>query len=222
MRRILAGAIMACGVLLGAGQDIRAQEASSIEELTRKAEAGDLQAQFQLGLAYDGGRGVLRDFEEARKWYRRAAEGGHAEAQNSVGSMLQEDGRFADAIGWYEKAAAQGHPRATNSLGLLHDLGRGVPQDRRKGFEFYTRAAELGWAEAMLNIGVMYGAGQLGHPDLVAACTWIVRAQRFAGPDQRQVQASVRRAMPQLERMLHAEQLATCRKEGESWSPKGR
>jgi TPR repeat protein len=208
-------------ILLGGAEDIQAQEATaSIEQLARKAEAGDVQAQFQLGLAYDGGRGVLRDFEEAQKWYRRAAEGGHAEAQNSLGSMLQEDGRFEQAIGWYEKAAAQGHASATNSLGLLHDLGRGVPQDRRKGFELYTRAAELGWAEAMLNIGVMYGAGQLGEPDVVAACTWIVRAGRFAQPGQRQLHANVRRAMPQLERMLSAEQLRTCRKDGESWVPK--
>lgn len=218
----LGAAVLMCVALLGVPRAIYAQQATPIEELTKKAEAGDVQAQFQLGVAYDGGRGVLRDFEEARKWYQRAAEGGLAEAQNSLGSILQEDGKFAEAISWYEKAAAQGHARATNSLGLLHDLGRGVPQDRRKGFELYTRAAELGWAEAMLNIGVMYGAGQLGEPDLVAACTWIVRAQRFADPQQRQLQANVRRAMPQLERMLSAEQLAACRKEGEAWSPKAR
>jgi TPR repeat protein len=220
MNRPLRKAALACVIVLAGAGLVRGQDA--IEDLTRRAQAGDVQAQFRLAVAYDGGRGVLRDFEEARKWYRRAAEGGLAEAQNSLGSMLQEDGKFAEAIAWYEKAAAQGHARATNSLGLLHDLGQGVPQDRRKGFELYTRAAELGWAEAMLNIGVMHGAGQLGQPDLVAACTWFVRAGRFADASQRQVHVNLRRAMPQLERMLSAEQLATCRKEGESWSPNSR
>jgi len=217
------GAVLACALLCGTPGAVQAQgESISIEEVAKKAEAGDPQAQFRLGAAYEGGHGVLRDFEEALKWYRRAAEGGLAEAQNTVGSMLQEQGQFAEALIWYEKASSQGHARATSNLGFLYDLGRGVPQDRRKGFELYSRAADLGWAEAMWNIANMYGAGQVGEPDLVAACTWIVRAQRFAEPGHQTLHAHFKRVMPRLERMLSPQQLGTCREEGASWTPKGR
>src|SRR5690349_13967026 len=176
----------------------------STQELITRAEAGDAQAQLRLASAYETGQGVDRDAGEAEKWYRRAAESGLADAQNSVGSILQARGQYAEALPWYEKASNQGHAPATNNLAYLHDLGRGVPQDRRKGFELYSKAADLGWAEAMWNLANMYGAGQLGQPDLVAACTWIVRAQRFADPNHRALQNQFQRVMPQLRRMLSA------------------
>jgi TPR repeat protein len=192
---------------------------SEIKALIAKAEAGDVAAQFRVASAYDTGKGAPRDGEEAMKWYRMAAERGLAEAQNSVGSGLQAEKRYDEALPWYEKASAQGHALATNNLAYLYDLGLGVKQNRKKGFELYSRAADLGWAEAMWNIANMYGAGQLGQPDLVAACTWAVRAQRFASPGDERLRTHLLRVMPQLERMLTSDQLATCRKDGDSWAP---
>lgn len=192
---------------------------SEIKALIVKAEAGDTDAQFRVGAAYDFGKGAPRDGNEAMKWYRMAAEKGNAEAQNSVGSGLQAEKRYAEALPWYEKASAQGHALATNNLAYLYDLGLGVKQDRRKGFELYSRAADLGWAEAMWNIANMYGAGQLGEKDMVAACTWSKRANKYAAPEERQLQNHLNRVIPQLERMLSAEQLNSCNRQSESWSP---
>ena len=195
---------------------------SEVKALIVKAESGDVDAQFRVASAYDSGKGAPRNGGEAMKWYLMAAERGHAEAQNSVGSGLQAEKRYEEALPWYEKASTQGHALATNNLAYLYDLGLGVKQDRRKGFELYSRAADLGWAEAMWNIANMYGAGQFGQPDLVAACTWIVRAQRFADPNHQTLQANFRRVMPKLERILSADQLGTCKKDGESWTPPAR
>ena len=44
-------------------------------------------AQFNLGLMYDKGEGVPQDDAEAVRWYRLAAEQGHAEAQANLGWM---------------------------------------------------------------------------------------------------------------------------------------
>jgi uncharacterized protein len=215
--------LIACAVAVGALRIANAQvPTATIEELTKKAQAGDPQAQFRLGSAYEAGRDVQRDAGEAEKWYLRAAEGGYAEAQNSVGSLLQARGQYAEARQWYEKASNQGHALATNNLAYLYDLGRGVPQDRRKGFELYSRAADLGWAEAMWNLANMYGAGQLGKPDLLAACTWTVRAQKHADPKHSALQGQFQRVMPRLQRMLTADQLATCKRDGESWTPQSK
>lgn len=49
-------------------------------ELLVLAEKGHPVAQFNLGFLYDTGRGVPQDFEEAVKWYRRAAAQGYVEA----------------------------------------------------------------------------------------------------------------------------------------------
>jgi TPR repeat protein len=199
-----------------------AQERLSLEvaSLLERANTGDTSAQFLLANAYDSGRGAPRDGKEAMRWYRKAADRGYAEAQNSVGSGLQAEKRYAEALIWYEKASAQNHAVATNNLAYLHDLGLGVTQDRKRAFALYSRAADLGWAEAMWNLANMYGAGQLGTPpDLAAACTWTVRAQRFAAASEKQLVAHVARVMPMLERKLSSEELSSCREQGQFWSP---
>ena len=196
-----------------------AQAVTSIEEVKQKAQAGDKDAQFRLGNAYDSGAEVPRDGAEAMKWYMRAAAAGHAEAQNSVGSGLQAEKRYEEARVWYERAAAQGHALATNNLAYLYDLGLGVKQDRQKGFELYSRAADLGWAEAMWNLANMYGAGQLGQKDLDMACVWTLRAVRFANPKDKQRFAPAFRAAGFFERQFPAEKLSACKQKSEAWSP---
>ena len=192
---------------------------SDTKALIVKAEAGDVDAQFRVGAAYDLGKGAPRDVSESIKWYRMAAEAGNAEAQNSLGSVLQAEKKYTAALAWYEKASNQSHALATNSLAYLYDLGLGVPQDRQRAFEFYARAADLGWAQAMWNIANMYGAGQLGPPDLLLACVWSGRSQRYAGANERQLLAYLARAIPQVDRMLSADQLASCKEQVASWSP---
>ena len=46
------------------------------------ANAGRIDAQFYLGICYYYGKGVPQDHAEAARWYRKAAEQGHANAQN--------------------------------------------------------------------------------------------------------------------------------------------
>ena len=192
----------------------------AVQELLERAKAGDADAQFRVANAYDSGRGAPRDGREAMRWYGAVAEQGHAEAQNSVGSGLQADKKFAEARAWYERAAAQNHALATNNLAYLYDLGLGVRQDRQHAFQLYSQAADLAWAEAMWNLANMYGAGQLGQPpDLLKACVWTLRAGRFAGSEERQLQARVNRVTPMLERRLSAADMQSCRREAQAWSP---
>ena len=47
--------------------------------LERAARHGNVQAQYELGIALRDGRGTVQDYEEARKWLQRAAEGGNGQ-----------------------------------------------------------------------------------------------------------------------------------------------
>jgi hypothetical protein len=47
-----------------------------IKTLTKRAEGGDAIAQYNLGVEYASGQGVLQDYTEAVKWWRKAAEQG--------------------------------------------------------------------------------------------------------------------------------------------------
>ena len=69
------------------------------------ADRGDASAQFNLGIIYDEGLGVPRDYAEAMKWYSRAANQGFASAQYNLGAMYFE-GRgvpedFVQAHMWF-------------------------------------------------------------------------------------------------------------------------
>ncbi len=192
----------------------------TIDELKQRAESGDAEAQFRLGSAYDTGRDVPRDGAQARKWYQHSAEAGYAEAQNSMGSVLQAEKRYAEARPWYERAAAQNNAPALNNLAYLYDLGLSVDQDRKKAFDLYSQSANLGWAEAMWNLVIIYGAGQIdGKKDLSHACVWTFRARRYMGSDQR-IAAMSERSAQHLQHNLSAQEFSSCKQQAENWQPK--
>jgi TPR repeat protein len=51
-----------------------------IEDIMKAAEQGDADAQCDLGFAYYKGEGIPENKVEEAKWYRLAAEQGHADA----------------------------------------------------------------------------------------------------------------------------------------------
>ncbi len=72
---------------------------------------------------YEKGLGVDNDDREALKWYRKAAEKNHAQAQYHLGNMY-ENGRgvaedLNEAKSWYRKAANQKHEKAAVALTRL-------------------------------------------------------------------------------------------------------
>ena len=60
------------------------QDPDRITEIRRQAEQGDADAQGLLGVMYATGDGVSEDDAEAIRWFRLAAEQGHARAQRNL------------------------------------------------------------------------------------------------------------------------------------------
>jgi TPR repeat protein len=59
-------------------------------DLLKKAEAGDPEAQSTLGFAYYKGDGVTQSFADAFKWISAAAKQGHADAQLRLGYLYSQ------------------------------------------------------------------------------------------------------------------------------------
>ncbi|MBL68505.1 MAG: hypothetical protein CMO74_08675 [Verrucomicrobiales bacterium] len=122
------------------------------EETKAKAEKGDKIAQFNLGVMYENGQGVQKDFKEAEKWWRKAAEQGEPYAQTSLGVMFERgDGVPKDdkeAVKWYRKAAEQGYAMAQYNLGLNYATGSGVLQDYVTAYAWANIAAANGQKNA--------------------------------------------------------------------------
>jgi hypothetical protein len=119
-------------------------------DIMARAEQGNAEAQYSVGLMYQGGRGVPQDLAEAAKWYRKSAEQGYPPAERSLGSMYQGGyGGLAkddvEARRWLSKAAEQGDSLAKFALFLentrLAPFVRGLPQGERDVVFFATIGA---------------------------------------------------------------------------------
>jgi hypothetical protein len=94
---------------------------SAHRKLLRRASGGDPEACFRLGEAFDRGLHQMpKDPTEARRWFRAAAEQGHAESAFRLGELLLLGlGGLKDrpaALAWFRRAAEQGHAGAGQRL----------------------------------------------------------------------------------------------------------
>jgi len=88
--------------------------AADIAKLRRTAEAGDATAQYELGRAFDKGKGVEEDELEASRWYARAGRQGHKKALYELGDQHffgAGDVPFdrVRSYAYWDLAAARGH-----------------------------------------------------------------------------------------------------------------
>lgn len=128
----LAGAAWA-GMEEGLAAYDRGDFAAAFKEWKPLAEQGNAEAQYNLGVLYQYGRGAPQDDAEAAKWFRQAAEQGDPDAQYSLG-VLYSEGRGVDkdldaAATWLRRAADQGHAGAAGRLAAISGRGSAEPKD---------------------------------------------------------------------------------------------
>ncbi len=63
-----------------------------------------------------------------------------------------------------------------NILGKMYLDGKGVAQDYRKAFEWYSETAQQGDAHAQFNLGVMYHLGDGTMQNNIMAEIWLRKA----------------------------------------------
>jgi tetratricopeptide (TPR) repeat protein/CHAT domain-containing protein len=132
-------------------------QATSFQAIVEKAERGDADAQYNLGVMYYLGKEVAQNYVEAAKWFRQAAEQGYAQAQYNLGIMyangkgvIQND---TSATKWFRKAAEQGYAQAQFILGARYSLGKGVAQNYVEAAKWFLKAAEQGQVDASEILG---------------------------------------------------------------------
>ena len=122
--------------------------ATALTEFQFFAERGHAGSQYNLGLMYEYGDGVLQDYSQAIEWYKLAAEQEMGEAQYNLGAMhgnghgvLQN---YPEAMRWYKLAAEQGVAEACLNLGLMYGAGKGVEPDSTLALMWLNLAALKG------------------------------------------------------------------------------
>jgi hypothetical protein len=150
--------------------------------LRSKAEAGEPEAQFYLGMAMINSdlfpsRGPAEGRLEGRAWLLKAAASGFAEAQMAYSSAIDvEDER----IRWLGAAAEQGLPQAQWALGNFFLFGNGPKRNPDEAIRWYKKAAAQGYGPAA---GAMAGCflKGIGVPvDPAIAESWKAKAEEQA------------------------------------------
>jgi len=129
---------MAFSSLSSVGSKITGAMKDNLDSLQKKVKDGDVQAQLQLASLYESGKkGISKNYDEAIKLYKAAAQKGNAIACYSLG-VLYKNGEgdhkkdLSESKKWFEKAKDLGFEKANGALNLLTLGGQGF-QNRLLG-----------------------------------------------------------------------------------------
>ena len=126
----------------------------------------DSKRYYDLGLKFDKGQGVTKNYEKAIGFYRMACDGGNALGCNNLGRMYKEyPGTYEKfknekAIKFYRMACDGGNALGCNNLGVMFKRGLGTKKDYEKAARFYKMACDDDLAEGCVNLGRMFKGGK--------------------------------------------------------------
>ncbi|HEY2586869.1 MAG TPA: tetratricopeptide repeat protein [Tepidisphaeraceae bacterium] len=154
------------------------------------AEAGHPHAQYLAAEMYRGGHGVAQDAAASVRFFKAAADQGHARAamflsfhldpvmknappMDAIAKDSAEAGRYLDlSVARNLELAGAGDLQAMADLGFLYHLGIGVKRDGAEAIRWYTRAFEAGGTGAALGRGDVYRDGEKCIRDAAKAKFW--------------------------------------------------
>ena len=146
------------------------------------------------------GNGVQKNFKEALKWYKLAAEQGNSSGQFATGALYSSGNLgsrdYNEATKWWNLAAKQGDIDSQIMLGLMYEIGwDGVPGDLEESFKWYKLAAEQGNAQAQAEVGYMYYLGSGVRINWKQALYWGTLAETQGHKFEEEYLSSVKRGI---------------------------
>ena len=151
-----------------------------LKQVLQDANAGDISACAYLGKMYYEGTGVAQNYNEAFKWYQKAADNGGTGAYIWLGVMYYNGQGVAQnyekAFLWSKKAAENGAADAYVGLGIMYCKGQGVAQNYGEAIQWFQKAVDNGDAVAYGWLVGMYYNGQGVAQNYGEAFKWTKKA----------------------------------------------
>ena len=157
--------------------------------LKKKVDSGDIHYANSLGYAYEFGIGTPFSIKEAMKYYEIAAKQNNTMGMTNLANLYLRENKLKkakplllkaaekeygyaqyllamnffdlysennkEALFWLERAASNDEPHALYQLGLYYV----EKADLTKSIQYYQRAAELNYGDALLELYYIYGEG---------------------------------------------------------------
>ena len=179
----------AAKIKLGEIQEDEKLMKEGFNALKKKVDSGDIHYANSLGHAYEFGIGTPLNIKEAMKYYEMAAKQNNAIGMTNLADLYIQENKLKkakpllvkaaekeygyaqyllamnffdlysennkEALFWLERAASNDEPHALYQLGLYY----GEKADLAKSIQYYQRAAELNYGDALLELYYIYGEG---------------------------------------------------------------
>lgn len=144
--------------------------------LRTAAMKGDATAAYEIGMRFAEGKGVATNYDEAAKWYDRAAQAGVIPATFRLGTLYEKGlgvKKDADiARRYYTQAAERGNAKAMHNLAVLDADGGGRGANYKSAAQWFRKAADRGVADSQFNLGILYARGIGVEQNLAESYKW--------------------------------------------------
>jgi len=129
-----------------------------LKSLVTKAKEGNLRAQYSLGLSFLNGKGARKNESLGREYLLNSAEKDYFQSQYALGTVLEKEGRYEEALMWYGRSANLGHLESQFRYGYFYWQGeeKGVKKDLKKTQHWLEKAAKSGHSRSQFLLGVLY------------------------------------------------------------------
>ena len=153
-------ALISLGYCYGEGKGVNKNAEKSFEFYNTAAEKGLAEGAYSVALYYTLGKGVKKDYSKAISYYQKAAEQNYANAETNLGYLYEKGlGVNADrkkALDYYLEAGKDGDPNGYAMAGTMYYTTKNFS----KAFEYFSKAADAGNVNAIMNLGIMYENGE--------------------------------------------------------------
>ena len=143
--------------LYGWGVERNPQEA--VTWLKKSAEQGFAEAQYRLADCYMYGRGVEQDREEAVKWYDEALGRHHSQIGSYLYNRDPDVNKIREIVSEYMMKNLPSSGKPATALAKCYLYGKGVAQDKKKGYWLLPHNSDLKEAQYTLAKCLLYGWG---------------------------------------------------------------
>ncbi len=137
---------------------------------------GDPTAAYEVAVRFAEGKGVAVNYDEAVKWFDRAAQAGVVPAIFRLGTFYEKGlavtKDVAIARHYYVQAADRGNAKAMHNLAVLDADGGGKGADYRTAVQWFRKAADRGVADSQYNLGILYARGIGVEQNLAESFKW--------------------------------------------------
>jgi localization factor PodJL len=137
---------------------------------------GDPAAAYEIGVRFAEGKGVAPNFDEAAKWYDRAAQAGVVPAIFRLGTFYEKGMSVKKDVDiarrYYLQAAERGNAKAMHNLAVLDADGGGKGANYTNASQWFRKAADRGVADSQFNLGILYARGIGVEQNLAESFKW--------------------------------------------------